>query len=348
MNKCDLSQLNIEYLKTQLLIDNNKSEMTENKKGKELEKIFKYLIAQPENGGVNLKDIEDNQILFNYNKIPRSFEVSMAGFVLLKQKEESTDYKSEGNNKSYYCELKKYDFYNQNGAEEFIYEDIKIKYNIKQMKFSKGKKNIVMDICSDLKDISRKKGSSIKSGSNIFKKAASIIQNDKAEIEDKMKKNNIENINEDEYNNYLSKIITFSEYIKNTFNASQNGYPNIIKFSQLKKENIFFFHLILRREIDAAFQVINDYNFVKYAGIREFNIIENSKKIFEKNDVLLFELKDTSIETTGLECINYNYNVINGYIKAIKKKMSLKILNFIIFFYNKIKMEKMQIYILIY
>ena len=241
MNKSDLSQLNIEYLKTQLLIDNNKSEMTENKKGKELEKIFKYLMTQPENGGTNIKDIEDNQILFNYNKIPRSFEVSMVGFVLLKQKEESTDYISEESNKGYSCELKKYDFYNLNNAEEFIYGDIKIKYNIKQMKFYKGKKNILFDICSDLKDISRKKVSSIKSESNIFKKAASIIENDKAELEDKIKKKKIENINEDDYNNYLSKIISFSEYIKNTFNANQNKYANIIKFSQLKKKIYFFF-----------------------------------------------------------------------------------------------------------
>ena len=61
----------------------------------------------------------------------------------------------------------------------------------------------------------------------------------------------------------------------------------------------------------------------------------------QKNDVLLFEIKDTSMETTYLECIHYNFNVINGY-------MSLKIINFTIFFYNKIKMKKIQIYILIY
>ena len=62
MNNCDLSQLNIDFLKTQLLIGNYKSAMTENKKGKELEKIFKYLITQPEKEGINIKDIEDSQI----------------------------------------------------------------------------------------------------------------------------------------------------------------------------------------------------------------------------------------------------------------------------------------------
>ena len=245
MNNCDLSQLNIDFLKAQLLIGNYKSTINENKKGKELEKIFKYLLIQPENGGKNIKDIEDNQSLFNCNKIPRSFEVSMAGFVLLKQNEESIQHISEissGNKNYYICELKNYDFYNQNNVEEFKYGEIKIKYNIKQKKFSKGKKKINFDLCSDLKDISKIKMSSIKSGSNIFKKAASIIQNDKDQIEDKIKKKEIKDINEDDYIIYLSQIISFSEYIKNKFNANQNRYPNIIKFSQLKKhKNIFFF-----------------------------------------------------------------------------------------------------------
>ena len=332
MNNCDLSQLNIDFLKAQLLIGNYKSTINENKKGKELEKIFKYLLIQPENGGKNIKDIEDNQSLFNCNKIPRSFEVSMAGFVLLKQNEESIQHISEissGNKNYYICELKNYDFYNQNNVEEFKYGEIKIKYNIKQKKFSKGKKKINFDLCSDLKDISKIKMSSIKSGSNIFKKAASIIQNDKDQIEDKIKKKEIKDINEDDYIIYLSQIISFSEYIKNKFNANQNRYPNIIKFSQLKKhKNIFFFHLILIREIDAAFQVINDYNFAKYAEIKEFNIKENSKKIFKKNDILLFEIKDTSMEYTCLECITYNYNVINGYIKTLKKNNEFKDNNF--------------------
>ena len=84
--------------------------------------------------------------------------------------------------------------------------------------------------------------SSIKSESNIFKKAASIIQKDKGQIEDKIKNKKIKDINRDDYINYLAQIISFSEYIKNKFNANQNGYPNIIKFSQLKKnKNIFFF-----------------------------------------------------------------------------------------------------------
>ena len=80
----------------------------------------------------------------------------MAGFVLLKQKEESTDYISEGSYKSYSCELKNFEFYNLNDDEEFNYGEIKIKYNMKQMKFNKGKKNISFDLCSDLKEISKK------------------------------------------------------------------------------------------------------------------------------------------------------------------------------------------------
>ena len=38
----------------------------------------------------------------------------------------------------------------------------------------------------------------------------------------------------------------------------------------------------------------------------------------------MFEIKDTSMEYTCLECITYNYNVINGYIKAIKKNDEFK------------------------
>ena len=40
MNNCDLSQLNIDFLKAQLLIGNYKSTINENKKGKELRKNF--------------------------------------------------------------------------------------------------------------------------------------------------------------------------------------------------------------------------------------------------------------------------------------------------------------------
>ena len=265
----------------------------------------------------------------------------MAGFVLLKQKKESTIHINEENNENknyYFCELKNYDFYNLNDEEEFKYgkkqNKIIIKYNIKQMKFTKGKENISFYLCSDLKDISKKKGNSIKSESNIFKKAASIIRNDKGRIEDKINKKNELNINVDDYYNYLPKIISFSEYIKNKFNINQNGYPNIIKFSQTKIE-ICFFSFNNQKRNWWAFLVLKDYNFVKYAGIREVNINENSRKIFKNNDILLFEIKDTSIEYAGLEFINYNYNVIHGYIKTLKKNNKFKDSNFYYSFKRK-------------
>ena len=74
---------------------------------------------------------------------------------------------------------------------------------------------------------------------------------------------------------------------------------------------------------------------MKYAGIREVNINENSRKIFKNNDILLFEIKDTSIEYASLEFINYNYNVIHGYIKTLKKNNKFKDSNFYYSFKRK-------------
>ena len=95
MNNYNLAQLKIDILRTQL-IGNNYSILTENKKGKALEKTFNYLIIQPENGGEKIKSLENDKSFFNYPKIPRSFKVDMAGFVSLEEKYgDSTEIKSK-------------------------------------------------------------------------------------------------------------------------------------------------------------------------------------------------------------------------------------------------------------
>lgn len=329
MNNFNISQLKIDFLKTQL-IGNYRTKMTKNKKGEELEKVFRYLITQPENGGANIKNLEDNELLFNYSKIKRSFEITMVGIVSVKEKEGSTNFKSEGSNENsnrYECELKKYDFYNQKEIVELEYEKIQIKYNIKKMKFIKSKKYekfIGIDLCSDIKNFSKKNANSLKSGANIFKKAESIMQKDK-EVKEVFKTQlKQKNITEEEYINYLAKVISFSEFIKENFNSVQLGYPNIITFSELKNTNAYVFHLILRRELDGAYKVLNDYNFEELSKMEEFKINENKKPIFKKDDILLFEMKDSSIEFIGLQCINSNFEVINGYVKVLKKKDEFK------------------------
>ena len=184
--------------------------------------------------------------------------------------------------KCYTCKLKQYGFYNDDIAE-FKYNEIKIKYDLKNMKNKEGKKNLSEDFCYDLKDF-LKSLSSLKSNNNIYKKVEYFIEQEKQKFTDKLKQ---KNINEEAYVSYLEKIISFSEFIKTNFNAAQVGYPNIIKFSQVEKDeknNIFFFHVILRRELDSAVKVLDDYDFIQYSNMEEIQVI-NSQNIFKKNDV---------------------------------------------------------------
>ena len=322
MNNHNLLQLKIDILRNQL-IGNNYSLMTENKKGKALENAFNYLIIQPENGGTKINSIENDKTIFNYPKIPRSFKVDMAGFVSLEEiKGESTDIKSDNEDKNYYtCELKQYDFYNED-IVELNHNEIKIIYDLKNMKYKEGKENLCKNFCDDLKAHAKSISSKI-SNNNIYKKVKQFKKDEKEKFTEKLKEKKIK---EDDYVNYLEKIISFSEFIKTTFNAAQVGYPNVIKFAQISKDeknNIFFFHVALRRELDSAVIVLDDYDFLKYSNMEEIQVI-NSQNAFKKNDILLFEIKDTAAESQGLQCINLNYNVMNGYIKTLKQKEQLK------------------------
>lgn len=66
----------------------------------------------------------------------------------------------------------------------------------------------------------------------------------------------------------------------------------------------------------------------------------NSQNIFKKNDILLFEIKDTSTESQGLQCINLNYNVMNGFIKTLKHKEEFKNCKFYYILIQENKKEK--------
>ena len=339
MNNYYLSQLKIDILRTQL-IGNNYSIFAENKKGEELEKAFNYLIIQPENGGAKINNIENNKSLFNYSKIPRPFEVAMVGLVSLEEYDgESTDIKSQKmdeEKKCYNCKLREYDFYNI-GTVKFKHNNITIRYNIKDMKYIEGKNNISADFCEHLKDYA--KCSSVKSKSNIFKKAELAIEKDKEKFEKELKQ---KKFTKENYVSYLEKIISFSDFIKDNFNGAQLGHPNIIKFAQIEnvdKTSIFFFHLILKREIDSAVKVLDDYDFIKYSNMEEVEIC-HSQNIFKKNDILLFEIKDTATEFQGLQCINYNYKVMNGFVKTLKQEEEFKNCEFYYILIQENKKEK--------
>lgn len=85
------------------------------------------------------------------------------------------------------------------------------------------------------------------------------------------------------------------------------------------------FHVSFTRELDGAFKVIKDYDFQKYSGLEEKNINEDEEKIiFKKNDILLFELNDSTIEYLSAKCIYNNYNVLNGHIELLKQKKEFK------------------------
>lgn len=143
----------------------------------------------------------------------------------------------------------------------------------------------------------------------------------------------------------------FSIYIKNEFNSAQRGLPNLMRFIQIKtkkkEENkeIFMFHITFKRELDGGYRVKAQYNFEQVSGLKELNCYNNKtneKKIFINNDILLFELKDSTIENISYDCLRKNYKVLNGYIKILKKTRNFKTVNFFILEYRKGKKQKMN------
>ena len=120
----------------------------------------------------------------------------------------------------------------------------------------------------------------------------------------------------------------FSNFIKTKFNSAQKNIPNIIKFVKTNIQNIYLFHISLIRELDGAFKVIDTYNFTKNSKLEAIDLEKEkstpSDVIFKKDDVLLFELKDSTIENIALRCLYHNYESINGYVKLLKETEEFK------------------------
>ena len=247
-------------------------------------------------------------------------EVDMVGFVKAKQNLISESSNSLNKQK---FEFVNYDFYDK---ETIVinYENIKFQYNVKNLNF-KPKELIEIDLCSELKDIGKKHGSN--TSSNLFERAKNTINNDNKILEKIIEKRKVDN--KLLLNNYINTIMEFSIYIKNEFNSAQRGLPNLMRFIQIKtkkkEENkeIFMFHITFKRDLDGGYRVKAQYNFEQVSGLKELNCYNNKtneKKNFINNDILLFELKDSTIENIAYDCLRKNYKVLNGYIKILKKK----------------------------
>ena len=332
-----IEKLKIEYLKMNLAgkAIKNYSEQ----KGYGFENSFNYYISQPENGGDLVENLEENISLFNYRKEPRRFEVHMIGFTELKE-----------NNGKIEISSFNYDFYEKKKIE-LKHENTEIKYDALNMAFARGKEFISLDIAEKLKTIAREDISDKSiSGCNIFERAQIAINKDKGEIMQKRFQNKI---SKKIVLNYIQKLIFFSGYLKNNFNNAQKRFPNIIKFVKVNsntinldaEKEIYLFHASFIREIDCAYKVKKEYDFLKYSGLKEFNLNElEEPTIFKANDILLFELKDSPIDNTALKCLNYNYNVLNGHIKLLKKDPAFKDCRFFYIGIQEAKSEFVRIF----
>ena len=325
----ELLKINIELLKMNLEGPTKEMSIITDSKGKKFEECFRYYALQPEQGGNCIENFENNSLLFNYRKEKRQFDVCMLGFVEIKK-----DLDKEPN-------LVKYDFY-EPGIINLKYDSIEIEYDAINMQFKKNKEIISQDISEELKELARNKSDkSYKGYSTLYEKAEMIIEKEAIPVKDIT---SIE-ITKDEVLTYIKNVNKFLKKIKSELNEVQKGYPNLIKFVRLNMDNkseneIFMFHIFFRREIDAAFRVKQNYDFSQYSGFEEINLYEKKEKtIFKENDILLFELKNTTNEIAAVTCINSNYYIINAHIKLLKEKKEFKDCRF---FYIGIKEMKTQ------
>ena len=99
-----------------------------------------------------------------------------------------------------------------------------------------------------------------------------------------------------------------------------------MKIKTNNNKEIFIFHILLNRELDGAYLVLNNYDFNEKSGLKEIDISEINEKgqIFKPNDVLLFELKDSSYKDTAAKCLYGNYEVLNSYIEYLKANNEFK------------------------
>ena len=314
-----LFDLNIQYLKNQL-----KGEPVNMQKGVQFEEAFNLCITNARYNGNCLEDLNDNYTLFNNRSNPKSFQIDIVGLAEVKENNDDISTNTEETDKTYSKNYKwdffKYDFYDENKTVKMLYENITIVYKIKKKQFTKKtKNNINLDLCEKIKEIG--KNNATRSISNVFERAKSTFNE-----EEKIKSIFKEKYDINKLKIYYNELLSFSFILKNRFNHAQKGYPNIIKFSQINgKEQLYFFHATFIREIDGAYKVISNYNLNKAAGIDEKIFDQKKKKnIFVKNDVLLFELKDSKKKNYCLDCMLDNYEVLNGYVKILKNKNEFK------------------------
>ena len=319
----ELLKLNIEFLKMNLEGSAKTASIKTNKKGYKLEDCFKYYITRPENGGNCLEDLEKNSSLFNYTKEKRKFDVDMIGFVQIKNIYNSGTVSKNINLFQYKCYEPEKEQINLN------YMGTNIEYNSKDMVFKQNKmiSQDIIDCCHNLTRIYSNKTTS--SDKNFFQKVKFLIEKEKISLKDKYKVN----ITPEELTNYFDNGKAFLEKIKTELNSAQKGYPTIKKFVKLNietdsekdKKDIYIFHITFRRELDAAFRVKQNYDFIKFSGFEETHLYESEENIiFKENDILLFELKDTTFSNTVATYINNNYYILNSHIELLKEKDNFK------------------------
>lgn len=142
-----LFDLNLEYLKIQL-----KGEPVDMQKGIKLEEFFNYSITKAIHDGNCLENLNDNITLFNYRKSKsRSFQVYIAGLVKVQENNDEISINTEDtektNYKNYKFEFLNYDFFDENEIVKLNYENTKIEYELKTMKFlNETRANINLDL----------------------------------------------------------------------------------------------------------------------------------------------------------------------------------------------------------
>ena len=319
----ELLKINIEFLKMNLAGEAITASNKTNKKGTKLEDYFRYCIIRPENGGDCLEDLENNSSLFNYTKEKRKFDIDMIGFVQIKNIYNSGTVSKDINLVQYKC------YEPEKGQIYLNYMGTNIEYNSKNMKF-KQNKMISLDIIDQCHNLTRVYSNQTSSSDrNFFQKVNNLINQKKISIKDG---DNVI-IPPDELTTYLNNGKEFLEIIKKEFNSAQKGYPTMKKFVKViietepekSKKDLYMFHITFRRELDAAFRVKQNYDFVKFSGFKESHIYDSEDKIiFKENDILLFELKDTTFSNTVATFINKNYYVLNSHIELLKEKDNFK------------------------
>ena len=129
----------------------------------------------------------------------------------------------------------------------------------------------------------------------------------------------------DELTTYLNNGKEFLEIIKKEFNSAQKGYPTMKKFVKViietepekSKKDLYMFHITFRRELDAAFRVKQNYDFVKFSGFKESHIYDSEDKIiFKHMRVLITRVSSIIKAPNNMFCFFFRkfYFCINSFV----------------------------------